>query len=97
MPPESNDSLDSLQLALKAAPPVLVEYVRQLQSENLKLQREIAKLNVTQLTRANEVVALTEQVHALGRETVAEQLARRLKDGRERAFGKKDKVGNEEP
>lgn len=48
----------SLNSALKAAKPELKNYVLALESENAKLQRQIAKLEVTNLSKQNRIISL---------------------------------------
>ena len=53
---------ESLKSAFQAAQPDLQNYVIALETENLKLQKQIARLQVQDLTSQNRVCALEQQL-----------------------------------
>ena len=50
-----------IKALLKAANPSIQQYVSQLEAENLKLHKQIAKLQVKEVSSNNRVIALEEQ------------------------------------
>ena len=55
----------SLNSVLKAVQPELRQYVRALESENLKLQKQIARLEAQDVTKQHRIVALEGEMKKL--------------------------------
>lgn len=55
----------SLKVALKAAKPVVQQYVVSLESQNAKLQKEIGKLEAQNIGYKHEIVALKKELQKL--------------------------------
>ena len=53
----------SIKLALRDADLVVREYVRNLEAQNAKLQKEIAKLECLKMSHKNEVAALLKKLN----------------------------------
>jgi len=56
--------MQTLKVALKSAELVVREYVKKLESENAKVQRQIAKLECTYMSQANKISALEKKLNA---------------------------------
>jgi hypothetical protein len=52
----------SIKSALKASESIIREYVRKLESQNAKLQKEIAKLQAENVNQKNKTAALEQQL-----------------------------------
>jgi cell division protein FtsB len=74
----------SLDAALKSAPTVLKQFVRDLKSENLKLQKQIAKLYAENVSKDHRIVSLKGELKKLGYKHPSEVLAERLRRARAR-------------
>jgi predicted RNase H-like nuclease (RuvC/YqgF family) len=53
-----------LRAALKSSELVVREYVKKLESENVKLQRQIAKLECNNMSQTNKISALQKKLNA---------------------------------
>lgn len=52
----------ALKLSLKSCEPIVNEYVRQLELQNTKLQKQIAKLESKDITNINRIKALEHEI-----------------------------------
>jgi len=59
---------DPVNAALKSAKPVIVNYVAEMRAENLRLQKQIARLEVQNETEKHKLVALTAEIKKLTKE-----------------------------
>ncbi len=55
-----------IQMLLKTAEPSLREYVTALEAENLKLQKQIAKFQVNEVSSKNRITALEQEIKKHG-------------------------------
>jgi hypothetical protein len=80
----------SLDAALKSAPTILKQYVRELKSINLKLQKQIAKLYAENVSKGHLIVSLKGELQKLGYEHPSDVLAERLRKARGRVAQRDD-------
>jgi hypothetical protein len=58
---------DPTNTALKSAEPLVVNYVAEMEAENLRLHKQIARLQVENVTKQHKVVALEAEIKNLAR------------------------------
>lgn len=56
--------MQTLRAALMSAELLVREYMKKLESENAKLQRQIAKLECNQMSQTNKISALQKKLNA---------------------------------
>jgi hypothetical protein len=59
-------TLPDIKLLLKSVDPVIKNYVIALESENLKLQKKIAKFQVDKVSSKNRITALEKEIEKQG-------------------------------
>lgn len=64
----------NLQTLLKAADPAIRQHVAELKTENLKLQKQIAKFQVKEISSKNRITALEMEIKKQGSRAIAKLL-----------------------
>lgn len=80
----------SLDTALNSAPTIIKLYVRALRSENLKLQKQLAKLYAQNISRRHEIVCLKGELKKLGYKNPSDKLAEQIREARARVVQHKE-------